>query len=89
MTRKEHDEAMDALSKEWATLGDDLVDRGYPFDLVWLSMLMFVFEALVHLKGKDDAWQDIRRLADNYFGGLSSEEEALIRRGNDPANKTN
>ena len=55
--------------------------------LVWLSMLMFVFEVLVHQKGKDSAWQDIKQLADDYFGGLSPEEEALIRRGNDPANK--
>src|SRR5262245_59353411 len=85
--REEYDKALDALSKEWATFGDRLVDRCYPFHLVWLSMLMFVFEVLVHQKGKDSAWQDIKQLADDYFGGLSPEEEALIRRGNDPANK--
>jgi hypothetical protein len=32
---------------------------------VWLSMLMFVFEVLVHQKGKDSAWQDIKQLADD------------------------
>ena len=88
-TRKEHDEAMDAISKELASFGDELVDGGYSFDLVWLSMLMFVFEVLVHQKGKKDAWLEIKRLADDYFGGLSPEEEALIRRGNDPANREN
>jgi hypothetical protein len=82
MMREEYDKALDALSKEWATFGDRLVDRGYPSHLVWLSMLMFVFEVLVHQKGKDSAWQDIKQLADDYFGGLSPEEEALIRRGN-------
>ncbi len=84
MMREEYDKALDALSKEWATFGDRLVDRGYPSHLVWLSMLMFVFEVLVHQKGKDSAWQDIKQLADDYFGGLSPEEEALIRRGNNP-----
>jgi hypothetical protein len=48
---------------------------------------MLVFQVLVHQKGKDDAWRDIKQLADNYFGGLSPEEEALIRRGDDPFNK--
>jgi hypothetical protein len=84
MMREEYDKALDALSKEWATFGDRLVDRGYPSHLVWLSMLMFVFEVLVHQKGKDSAWQDIKQLADDYFGGLSPEGEALIRRGNNP-----
>jgi hypothetical protein len=55
MMREEYDKALDALSKEWATFGDRLVDRGYPSHLVWLSMLMFVFEVLVHQKGKDSA----------------------------------
>lgn len=81
------EEAMDAIKSELASLADSLSDLGYPFHLVWLSMLMFVFEVLVHQKGKDSAWQDIKQLADDYFGGLSPEEEALIRRGNDPANK--
>jgi hypothetical protein len=31
--------------------------------------LCFVFEVLVHQKGKDSAWQDIKQLADDYFGG--------------------
>jgi hypothetical protein len=44
MMREEYDKALDALSKEWATFGDRLVDRGYPSHLVWLSMLMFVFD---------------------------------------------
>jgi hypothetical protein len=88
-TREEHDKAMEAISEELASLGDELVDQGYSFDLVWLSMLMFVFEVLVHQKGKNAAWLEIKRLADNYFGGLSPEEEALIRRRNDPADKAN
>jgi len=50
---------------------------------------MFVLEVLVQKKGKKDAWLEIKRLADDYFGGLSPEEEALIRRGNDPANREN
>jgi hypothetical protein len=89
MTPEEHDEAIDAISREVASFGDELVDGGYPFDLVWLSMLMFVFQTLVRKKGKDVARQDIKELADSYFDGLSPEEEALIRRGSDPANKIN
>jgi hypothetical protein len=86
-TREEHDNAMDAIHEELVSLGDELVDQGYSFDLIRLSMLMLVFQVLVHQKGKDDAWRDIKQLADNYFGGLSPEEEALIRRGDDPFNK--
>jgi hypothetical protein len=78
MMREEYDKALDALSKEWATFGDRLVDRGYPSHLVWLSMLMFVFEVLVHQKGNDSAWQDIKQLADDYFGGFRPKRRLLF-----------
>jgi hypothetical protein len=85
MMREEHDKALDALSKQWATFGDRLVDRGYPSHLRMAFHAAYVrVRSLVHQKGKDSAWQDIKQLADDYFGGLSPEEEAFIRRGNNP-----
>jgi hypothetical protein len=89
MTREEHDKAMDALGAEWAECADSLVDRGYSFDLVWVSMLMFVFQVMVHQRGKDTAWKEAKELVDKYFRDLSLEEEALIRRGSDPTKKAN
>jgi hypothetical protein len=47
-TREEHDKAMDAIHAELVTVGDRLVDQGHSFDLIWLSMLMLVFQVLVH-----------------------------------------
>jgi hypothetical protein len=76
MTREKHDRAMDAISGELATVGDRLIDKGYSFDLIWMSMLMMVFQALVYRKGRDAGRQDARQLVENYFGGLSDEEVA-------------
>jgi hypothetical protein len=57
---------------------DTPLDRGYPSHLVWLSRLMFVFEVLVHQKGNDSAWQDIKQLADDYFGGFRPKRRLLF-----------
>jgi hypothetical protein len=81
MTREGHDRAMDVISGELAVVGDRLIDQGYSFDLIWMSMLMMVFQALVYRKGRDGGRQDARQLVENYFGGLSGEEEGAIRRG--------
>jgi hypothetical protein len=87
-TREEHDKAMDAIHAELVTVGDRLVDQGHSFDLIWLSMLMMVFQVLVHQKGKDAGRQVVKEIAEDYFGHLSLEDEALIQRGSDPFKKT-
>jgi hypothetical protein len=46
------EETMDAIKSELASLADSLSDLGYPFHLVWLSMLMFVFESPGPRKGQ-------------------------------------
>jgi hypothetical protein len=65
-------------------------DNGYSYDLIWLTMLFFICDVLIRKKGKDGAQQDIRRLTDSYFAGLSVEDQAIIQRGvNDPATRNN